>query len=104
MPEAENITGPFDDVRELAMRPSAFDSDSSQKVYDALLGMGREGDFGRLGDGAKRVTTGDVAAGVSDMKRVSFGGETGGAARAASLWLLEGRGTSRGAPRAAPRP
>lgn len=52
MPQAENITGPFDDVRELALRPSAFDSDSSQKVYDALLGMGREGDFGRLGDGA----------------------------------------------------
>lgn len=52
MPEAENITGPFDDVRELAMRPSTFDSECSQKVYEALLGMGREGDFGRLGDGA----------------------------------------------------
>jgi nicotinate-nucleotide--dimethylbenzimidazole phosphoribosyltransferase len=52
VPEAENITGPFDDVRELAMRPSTFDSESSQKVYEALLGMGREGDFGRLGDGA----------------------------------------------------
>lgn len=34
------------------MRPSAFDASASQKVYDALLGMGREGDFGRLGDGA----------------------------------------------------
>jgi nicotinate-nucleotide--dimethylbenzimidazole phosphoribosyltransferase len=34
------------------MRESVRDETASQKVYDALLGMGREGDFGRLGDGA----------------------------------------------------
>jgi len=50
--QAENATRPFDDVRELAMRPSAHDDEASKKVYDALLGMGREGDFGRLGEGA----------------------------------------------------
>ena len=52
MPQAESTTTPFDDVRELAMRPAAPDHDASQHVFDALLGMGREGDFGRLGDGA----------------------------------------------------
>ncbi len=52
MPQAESAANPFDDVRELAMRPSAPDDQASKQVYDALLGMGREGDFGRLGDGA----------------------------------------------------
>ena len=52
MSEAESTTGPFDDVRELALRPGVYDADAAQKVRDALLGMGREGDFGRLGDGA----------------------------------------------------
>ena len=52
MSEASSAANPFDDVRELAMRPSAPDDEASKKVYDALLGMGREGDFGRLGDGA----------------------------------------------------
>ena len=45
-------TTEVDDVRELARRPSPADPSAAQKVYDALLGMGREGDFGRLGDGA----------------------------------------------------
>ena len=52
MSEAESTTGPFDDVRELALRPSVYDAEAAQYVHDALLGMGREGDFGRLGDGA----------------------------------------------------
>lgn len=52
MSQAEDTTAPFDDVRELALRPGGFDAESSGKVYDALLGMGRKGDFGRLGDGA----------------------------------------------------
>lgn len=34
------------------MRQGAPDENASQAVFDALLGMGREGDFGRLGDGA----------------------------------------------------
>lgn len=52
MPQAEKAASPFDDVRELAMRQSAPDESAAQAVYSALLGMGREGDFGRLGDGA----------------------------------------------------
>lgn len=43
---------PFDDVRQLAMQPSKTDPASGKRVYDALLGMGREGDFGKLGEGA----------------------------------------------------
>lgn len=52
MTQADSATSPFDDVRELAMRPSVYDAGAAQQVEDALLGMGREGDFGRLGDGA----------------------------------------------------
>lgn len=52
MSQVENAASPFDDVRELAMRPSAPDDQAAKQVYDALLGMGREGDFGRLGEGA----------------------------------------------------
>lgn len=52
MPEAESAANPFDDVRELAMRPSAPDDEAAKRVYEALLGMGREGDFGRMGEGA----------------------------------------------------
>ncbi|MEL6858849.1 MAG: nicotinate-nucleotide--dimethylbenzimidazole phosphoribosyltransferase [Pseudomonadota bacterium] len=43
---------PFDDVRQLAMQPSKTDPACGKRVYDALLGMGREGDFGKLGEGA----------------------------------------------------
>jgi len=50
--QAGSDTSPLDDVRELALRPTSGDPSAAQKVYDALLGMGREGDFGRLGDGA----------------------------------------------------
>lgn len=52
MPQVEPAASPFDDVRELAMRQSAPDESTAQAVYSALLGMGREGDFGRLGEGA----------------------------------------------------
>lgn len=52
MTQAGSATRPFDDVRELAMRDGARDENAAQKVHEALLGMGREGDFGRLGDGA----------------------------------------------------
>ena len=50
--EAEPVAKPLDDVRELAMQPVETDAASAQRVYDALLEMGREGDFGRLGEGA----------------------------------------------------
>lgn len=52
MSQVDHPTSPLDDVRELARRPSPADPSAAKKVYDALLGMGREGDFGRLGDGA----------------------------------------------------
>ena len=52
MPEADPATRPLDDVRNLAMQPIESDSAAAKRVYDALLGMGREGDFGKLGEGA----------------------------------------------------
>lgn len=52
MTDAAKAANPFDDVRDLIARPAAPASEFGQKVYDALLGMGREGDFGKLGDGA----------------------------------------------------
>lgn len=52
MAEGAPNESPFDDVRELANRPATSDYESSRRVYDALLGMGREGDFGKLGDAA----------------------------------------------------
>lgn len=43
---------PFDDVRELVMREAAPDRACAEQVRQALLGMGREGDFGYLGRSA----------------------------------------------------
>jgi len=50
--ESDSAESPFDDVRELAMRPASPDDGCAQQVYGALLEMGREGDFGKLGEGA----------------------------------------------------
>ncbi len=44
---------PFDDVRDLAMREIVRDEAPAEQVRQALLGMGRAGDFGRLGDAAR---------------------------------------------------
>lgn len=52
MSEAESASRPLDDVRNLAMQPIETDQAAAQRVFDALLDMGREGDFGKLGDGA----------------------------------------------------
>lgn len=52
MSQVDQGASPLDDVRELARRPSPADPMAAKKVFDALLGMGREGDFGKLGDGA----------------------------------------------------
>jgi len=49
---AESNSRPLDDVRNLAMQPIESDQAAAQRVFDALLEMGREGDFGRLGEGA----------------------------------------------------
>lgn len=43
---------PFDDVRELALQPVAANPEVSEQVLEALRGMGRERDFGKLGDAA----------------------------------------------------
>lgn len=52
MTAAESNSRPLDDVRNLAMQPIESDQAAAQRVFDALLEMGREGDFGRLGEGA----------------------------------------------------
>lgn len=43
---------PFDDVRALVRQSTERDVSAGDKVREALLGMGREGDFGRLGESA----------------------------------------------------
>ena len=52
MTAAESNSRPLDDVRNLAKQPIESDQAAAQRVFDALLEMGREGDFGRLGEGA----------------------------------------------------
>lgn len=52
MSDAGGSADPLDDVRELATKPAPYDEGCAKQVYDALLGMGREGDFGKLGDAA----------------------------------------------------
>ena len=52
MPEAESDINPLNDVRDLAMRPTQGDPSAAERVFESLLNMGREGDFGRLGEGA----------------------------------------------------
>ena len=53
MSKALESSTPFSDVRELAMRDIAPDASSSEQVHNALLGMGRQGDFGKLGKAAE---------------------------------------------------
>ncbi len=53
MNQAAASATPFDDVRELAHREMTPDTGAQEKVREALLGMGRKGDFGKLGDAAE---------------------------------------------------
>ncbi|RIJ27745.1 nicotinate-nucleotide--dimethylbenzimidazole phosphoribosyltransferase [Henriciella algicola] len=53
MSKALESSTPFSDVRELAMRDIAPDASCSEQVHNALLGMGRQGDFGKLGKAAE---------------------------------------------------
>ncbi|WP_084419867.1 nicotinate-nucleotide--dimethylbenzimidazole phosphoribosyltransferase [Henriciella litoralis] len=53
MSQTAPSASPFDDVRDLAKRSVSTDEASGAKVREALLGMGREGDFGRLGQAAE---------------------------------------------------
>lgn len=50
MTEPAQEPSPFDDVRDLACRPAECDHQRMEEVYTSLRGMGREGDFGKLGD------------------------------------------------------
>ena len=52
MHDADSAAKPLDDVRELATRSATPDEACAARVSEALLGMGREGDFGKLGDAA----------------------------------------------------
>ncbi len=53
MSENAHSTSPMDDVRDLILKPVKPDGDAARAVHEALLGMGREGDFGRLGEAAE---------------------------------------------------
>lgn len=57
MNEPTRSKSPLDDVRDLIHRPVETDPAAGQKVHQALLGMGREGDFGRLGEAAEWLST-----------------------------------------------
>jgi nicotinate-nucleotide--dimethylbenzimidazole phosphoribosyltransferase len=50
-PAAQN--SPLADARDLILKPAEPDRAAGQRVHEALLGMGREGDFGRLGEAAE---------------------------------------------------
>ncbi|MFT5931179.1 MAG: nicotinate-nucleotide--dimethylbenzimidazole phosphoribosyltransferase, partial [Hyphomonas sp.] len=53
MTEPANNTAPLDDVRALVHKPIPLDTAPGERVRAALLTMGREGDFGRLGEAAE---------------------------------------------------
>lgn len=57
MSEPTRSKSPLDDVRDLILKPVEIDPESGRKVHQALLGMGREGDFGRLGEAAEWLAT-----------------------------------------------
>lgn len=53
MDETTRSKSPLDDVRDLILKAAEPDTGAARAVHEALLGMGREGDFGRLGEGAE---------------------------------------------------
>ena len=53
MSDAVSSATPFSDVRDLALRQVQPDRDPAEAVRSSLLDMGREGDFGRLGEAAE---------------------------------------------------
>lgn len=57
MSEMTRNKSPLDDVRDLILKPVQTEPAAGQKVHEALLGMGREGDFGRLGEAAEWLAT-----------------------------------------------
>lgn len=53
MSQSSSDISPFDDVRALVRKPVPLDAAPGIAVNNALLEMGREGDFGRLGEAAQ---------------------------------------------------
>ncbi len=53
MSESVDRESPFDDVRALVLKPVEPDVASGERVRSALRSMGRESDFGRLGEAAE---------------------------------------------------
>ena len=53
MPEPVREGSPLADVRALIMSAPPPATEPGKQVREALLGMGREGDFGRLGEAAE---------------------------------------------------
>ncbi|KDA01707.1 nicotinate-nucleotide--dimethylbenzimidazole phosphoribosyltransferase [Hyphomonas oceanitis] len=53
MTEPANSAAPLDDVRALVLKRIPLDTEPGKQVREALLTMGREGDFGRLGEAAE---------------------------------------------------
>ncbi|KCZ56052.1 nicotinate-nucleotide--dimethylbenzimidazole phosphoribosyltransferase [Hyphomonas chukchiensis] len=53
MTDPANSSAPLDDVRALVLKRIPLDTEPGRKVREALLTMGREGDFGRLGEAAE---------------------------------------------------
>ncbi|KCZ49024.1 nicotinate-nucleotide--dimethylbenzimidazole phosphoribosyltransferase [Hyphomonas pacifica] len=53
MSEPARETSPLEDARSLIRQRVDLDRTPGQQVREALLGMGREGDFGRLGEAAE---------------------------------------------------
>lgn len=52
MTQMDSAERPFSDVRDLIAQPVRDDPRHAESVYNTLLGMGRAGDFGKLGDAA----------------------------------------------------
>ncbi|MEM7662506.1 MAG: nicotinate-nucleotide--dimethylbenzimidazole phosphoribosyltransferase [Pseudomonadota bacterium] len=53
MTNSADTVSPFDDARALALQPVEADESSAEKVRARLLEMGRQADFGRMGEAAE---------------------------------------------------
>ncbi|MEO0882114.1 MAG: nicotinate-nucleotide--dimethylbenzimidazole phosphoribosyltransferase [Pseudomonadota bacterium] len=53
MTDSANTVSPFEDARALARQPVEPDEASAEKVRERLLEMGRQADFGRMGEAAE---------------------------------------------------
>ena len=91
MADAEAAERPFSDVRDLITQPAAAQDQYAQQVYDALLNMGREGDYGRLGDAAAWVASwqGRYPPRLDNPTLTLFAGSHGLAAAGASLSSID---------------